>query len=266
MKTTIKLTLYYFVYQFACLFVLYFFFYAYYSLAGYLQTGTLQMAELTAAQNFDISVLSMLVSSAIYGWHIFHFRYVQFNRPTFSPVSTPLMLSIIPLTFGMIFWMNYVVEALSLPNVFEDLFVQMMNSPLGILSIAIVAPIFEEILFRGAIQGHLLRSGVRPQYAILLSALVFGIIHGNPAQIPFAFVLGLLLGWLYYITGSLLPGILLHFINNTTSVILMLTVPESASSMNQMFGPTNAAALALFGLILTVCFIYIIQRLMANHS
>lgn len=265
MKTSIKLTLYYFVYQFACLCVMYFFFYAYYSVAGYLQNGIFQITELTPEQNFNVSVTSMILSSVIYSWHLFHFGYVQSDRHNFSPVSARLMLSVVPLTLGMILWMNYIVEALRLPNIFEDLFIQMMSSPLGILSVAIVAPVFEELLFRGAIEGHLLKTFSRPQYAILLSALIFGIVHGNPAQIPFAFVLGLLLGWLYYATGSLLPGMLLHFLNNSSSVVLMLTVPESSNSMNAMFGPDNAAALAVFGFILSAAFIYVIHEITATR-
>lgn len=95
------------------------------------------------------------------------------------------------------------------------------NNVFGILSVCIIAPIFEEIFFRGAIEGYLLRKWENPRWAILVSALIFGLIHMNPAQILFAFLFGIILGELYYRTGSLLPSIILHFINNTLSLILM---------------------------------------------
>lgn len=50
----------------------------------------------------------------------------------------------------------------------------------------------------------------------------FGVVHGNWVQAPFAFVTGLALGWMYYRTGSLLPGILMHFVNNSAAVLSFL--------------------------------------------
>ena len=61
-----------------------------------------------------------------------------------------------------------------------------------------MAPVVEELLFRGAIQGHLLRKWKKPLWAIVVSSLIFGIVHGNWVQAPFAFVVGLALGWIYY--------------------------------------------------------------------
>ena len=58
-----------------------------------------------------------------------------------------------------------------------------------------MAPLVEELLFRGAIEGHFLQTGKRPGMAILLSALIFGLIHVNPAQVPFASV------WDWYSDG-----------------------------------------------------------------
>lgn len=78
-------------------------------------------------------------------------------------------------------------EALDLTDTNQELFISMSHNIFGVLSIAIVVPILEEVLFRGAIEGHLLRKGWSPKWAILVSALIFGIIHGNPAQIPLHF-------------------------------------------------------------------------------
>ena len=58
-----------------------------------------------------------------------------------------------------------------------------------------------------------------PQLAIVTQALVFALLHSNPADLPHLFVLGLLLGYLYERTGSLYAPIALHFINNAVTML-----------------------------------------------
>ncbi|MFN8362534.1 MAG: CPBP family intramembrane glutamic endopeptidase [Cloacibacterium normanense] len=84
------------------------------------------------------------------------------------------------------------------------------------------APFLEEILFRGIIQKGLINKGVKPAKAIIFSALAFGIFHLNPWQTVNAFLLGLVLGVVYYKTKSLLMPILLHAFNNFISAYLLL--------------------------------------------
>ena len=62
--------------------------------------------------------------------------------------------------------------------------------------------------------------------AIIFSALIFGAIHLNLAQGLHAFVIGLLLGWMYYRTSSVVPGILLHWINNTVAYLMFHLMPQ----------------------------------------
>ena len=112
-------------------------------------------------------------------------------------VSKRIILLCLPLLLSAQFIAGILNEALDLTDTNQELFISMSHNIFGVLSIAIVVPILEEFLFRGAIEGHLLRKGWSPKWAILVSALIFGIIHGNPAQIPFAFLIGLLFGWLY---------------------------------------------------------------------
>lgn len=92
----------------------------------------------------------------------------------------------------------------------------------------------EELLFRGAITKILLRK-YDPRTAILLSGLVFGIFHINPAQVVGACLSGFLLAWLYYRTGSLIPGMLIHILNNTLSVYLSVAYPD-ADTVRELLG------------------------------
>ena len=88
-----------------------------------------------------------------------------------------------------------------------------------VLAVVVVAPLTEECLFRGLIlRGFLLRYSVRK--AIVVSSLLFALIHVMPWQIPGAFVFGAIFAWLYIRTGSILPCILGHaFVNAIPSIV-----------------------------------------------
>ena len=61
---------------------------------------------------------------------------------------------------------------------------------------------------------------MKPGWAIVVSALFFAVIHANPWQALNAFLIGLMMGYVYYKTGSLILTMVIHFVNNGTSVIL----------------------------------------------
>lgn len=81
----------------------------------------------------------------------------------------------------------------------------------------LLAPIFEEILFRGFIQSELLR-GLPPKPAIAAGALIFAAAHGILFQSIFTFFVGLALGWCYYRTKSLYTSIIFHIVFNVSSI------------------------------------------------
>jgi len=103
------------------------------------------------------------------------------------------------------------------PAWFMELFSRLFNSDLGvwggILRIVIIAPIVEELIFRGVIMAGFSRI-YHPVFAIFFSALLFGLFHLNPWQFPAAFALGLVLGWIRIRTGSVLACIAGHAIHN----------------------------------------------------
>ena len=81
-----------------------------------------------------------------------------------------------------------------------------------------VAPVCEEIFFRGFFFSGL-RRGMPLYLAIILSALLFGAAHGDPASFPVLFIIGLFLAILRWQTRSLWPGIFLHCLNNSLGAI-----------------------------------------------
>lgn len=92
------------------------------------------------------------------------------------------------------------------------------------IQVVITAPILEELLFRGIILNGLL-SKYKKNYkkAIIISALIFGIAHLNIPQGVNAFIIGIIIGGIYYCTGSMKLSIFAHFINN----FLFLPTPEN---------------------------------------
>ena len=104
---------------------------------------------------------------------------------------------------------------------------------------SLLAPITEEILFRGLVQRSLMPFGKR--FAIFCSALMFGLFHGNLIQTPFAFLVGLVLG---YVAAEYSIGwaMLLHMINN-------LLIADSLNRLTMRL-PEEAAALIIWAILL----------------
>lgn len=118
---------------------------------------------------------------------------------------------------------------------------------LGVLSMAVVPAIIEETVIRGIVMQPLRKYG--DKYAIIASALLFAVMHGNMVQIPYTVIGGLLLGYLAVITGSLWPSIVLHFINNLYSVIVV--------SVNDNFGE-NASTIVTVIMLISFAFVGIV--------
>ena len=87
-----------------------------------------------------------------------------------------------------------------------------------IVTIAALPAILEELLTRHIILTELSRYG--RGFAIMISALLFSLMHMNPVQIPFAFIAGLAMAYTTVATGSVMPSCLLHFVNNSISIVL----------------------------------------------
>lgn len=103
----------------------------------------------------------------------------------------------------------------------------------AVLMTVVLAPIFEEVIFRGVLLGNIRRrwGSIR---AILWSSLLFGAIHLIPQQAINAFLVGMIIGIIYVMTDSILPVILLHAINNALSYVLSVTYPDSNGSLRNL--------------------------------
>ena len=143
-----------------------------------------------------------------------------------------------------------------LPNLVENEFDMILQNRWGYLAIGLLAPFAEEIVFRGAILKSLLPTSL-PQGdhnrhlpvwgAISISALMFAIVHMNPAQMPHAFIIGLLLGWMYWRTGSILPGIAYHWVNNSVAYVIYNLYPDPDLKLIDLFKGSQTHVLMAVG-------------------
>ena len=114
-------------------------------------------------------------------------------------------------SFGQIFFSE------ELQKMAEDK--SMISGISGILYGCIFGPIAEEIGFRGILLGGLLKTRCRPWLAILISAIAFGLLHKFPLAFFGSIVFGIIVGWLYWRTGSIIPCIIVHIVNNSLTAI-----------------------------------------------
>ncbi len=152
---------------------------------------------------------------------------IPVNNPDFGKAGPLLsVLLIIPLVFTF----NLITEPLTswmeVPQFFKDFMLQVQSNKLSsFFAIVIFAPLLEELFCRGILLRGMLFH-MSPAKAIIWSALMFGIIHLNPWQAIPAFLLGLLMGWIYWRTNSLWSVILIHSVNNGFSFLITILYPE----------------------------------------
>jgi uncharacterized protein len=92
-----------------------------------------------------------------------------------------------------------------------------INTTLKFVAVAIIAPIIEEVLFRGYLQTAF-TNVMNPHVAIWLAALIFALVHMQPLAIPALMILGAAFGYFYHRTGSLAITIGLHVLNNSLAL------------------------------------------------
>lgn len=132
-----------------------------------------------------------------------------------------------------------------LPNIAEESFDLILKDRWGYFVVGLLAPLSEEMVFRGAVLKALLQWKENPWVGIVISALLFALIHMNPAQMPHAFLIGLLLGWMYYRTDSIVPGVVYHWVNNTVAYVLYNLYPNPDMRLIDLFGTQRSVLMAL---------------------
>ena len=186
---------------------------------GMLANDGMALAIITAAA----SVVTILVFMLL--------RWSPFSRTYLRSRPWGVLFWVFVLTFGTVIPSEWLLEQLDMemPESVQHMFEQIMSTPVGYVAIGLLAPLAEEMVFRGAILRVLLKVFDRRWHwlPIVISAVLFGAVHGNMAQFLHAMLLGLLLGWLYYRTDSIVPGVVLHWVNNSIAYVIFNLLPQA---------------------------------------
>lgn len=182
-------------------------------------------------QNVPMIITASAVCSALllllflrFKWAVLSPAYLRMRRwGVFFWCAVAAAGTIIPSV-----WLSEQMPAL--PDTMEETFKAIISSDYGYFMLCLLAPFVEEVVFRGAILRALFGSIGNRWACIFISAVIFAVVHANPAQMPHALLMGIFLGWLYCRTGSILPGVAVHWVNNTVTFVVCRLFPFMADS------------------------------------
>lgn len=216
---------------------------------------SLQALQKAAAEMSDdgrwmtmISVISSVITIILY----YRLKWSPLGRSYIRSRPWAALVWVVIATIGTLLPAEWIYEksGLIMPEQYERLFESIMNEPWGYAAIGLMAPLAEEMVFRGAVLRTLLQviPSKRHWTAIIISALLFGIAHFNIAQGVHAFAIGLLLGWMYYRTRSIVPGLVFHWANNSIAYALYNFFPQmnDGQLIDFFHGSTRLMAGGLF--------------------
>jgi len=174
-------------------------------------------------------------------------------------VSSRVLIISAVITLASIVLIDPLTTLIPMPESVEKIFKEMVQANVfSFLTLVVAAPVLEELFFRGIILDGFLKN-YAPRKAIIWSAVIFGAAHMNPWQFVGAGLAGLLIGWVYYKTGSLIPGMIMHFMNNLISYVVMLS--SNNDSFYELF--TNQwiyYGIMVISLIILVLGVFAINR------
>jgi membrane protease YdiL (CAAX protease family) len=159
---------------------------------------------------------------------LFH-RYIQFKFYLFKDLKLYIILIVIAFSIQILGTTIEMISMTFIPenyqnyyNLLKDLLMPKNSIDLlvSIISIGIIAPIFEELLFRGIILQNLISNNKNIVMANLFQSLLFGIAHMNPFQLLYAIPIGFYFGILYIKTKNIWVPISIHIFTNSLAIIL----------------------------------------------
>lgn len=233
-------------------------------------------------QSYYVWVVSALPMYAVaMPLSLLFYRMEPAQPPERKKLGTPVFLGLIALCFAMTYLGNFLGQAVNLlinavTGRTPDFALQelTLSSPLwaNLLFCGILAPIMEEVFYRKLIVDRLLHYGELP--AVLISGILFGLIHGNFNQFFYAAMIGMLFGYVYIRTGNLLYTVALHVCVNLvggvyTAELLkrldvealgtnpsMQTLSENATGIVMMLLYFFFIVVCLVGAVIAACLLY----------
>lgn len=179
-----------------------------------------------------------------------------------NSISARIFLKYVAITFTLL-WIGNILGLISttaisavISSPIANPVQELINSAdfwLNLLLISLIGPIFEEVIFRKLLIDRTIRYGAR--VSIIISALLFGLIHGNLNQFFYAFLMGGFFAYVYIKTGKIINTILLHISVNLIGSVVSLFVIESASAIAQnTFTPLDMSIVLIYMIFILIMF------------
>lgn len=189
--------------------------------------------------------------------------YRELFNPSPNSFTSMIVLLSIPIAltvFGSVFWVSDLTNLmLQYFPANEDEYTALNNMAsngiVSVITICAIAPIGEEMLFRGIILRSFLNNYTTAT-SMLLSSALFAAYHMTITQLPVAFILGYFSAWIYVKTKSLWPSIMAHFLYNSFSMIVWSTYYSSDTFTDDIDGYNSpgvmiaSLAASMLGLLL----------------
>jgi membrane protease YdiL (CAAX protease family) len=197
--------------------------------------GTTLAAIFGLAEDPQLTQLLVLLIPQTFAWLVtIRLAQRRFNRPLAElALLAPFPLRIVPAlvvaSFGaQILLSELITRLLPMPEWLKAYAAEQWETGLvlvPLLAVAVVAPLAEEIFFRGLVlRGFIARYSVTK--AVVASSLLFSLFHLNPWQMIPALPLGLWYAWMVLRTGSVLPGMLSHAVVNFSGLFLVIPLMQ----------------------------------------
>ena len=180
------------------------------------------------------SLVVFLLPSALYALFTFRGNYTGYLgfKPPVKPAMYLLGVACMLLAFPLVFWLGEINQMIPMPESIIELekkaatqmerFLKVTGPAdifINIIIIALLPSICEEVFFRGAMQRVMIHITRRPWAGIIVTAALFSALHFQFQGFLPRMFLGVLLGALYWFSGSLWTSILAHFVTNAVQVI-----------------------------------------------
>ncbi|NLD46956.1 MAG: CPBP family intramembrane metalloprotease [Clostridiaceae bacterium] len=147
------------------------------------------------------------------------FQYCKFNK---LPLPHSILCAVTGITLNVLMTalvsFLFIVKSPAAINTVKNINSGNSDTLLVLVSVCIMTPVLEEILFRGIVQQEFTNNELF--FAVLFQALLFGLYHLNPIQIIYTFILGIILGLTFYTFKSLIAPIIMHISFNCTNLII----------------------------------------------
>lgn len=198
--------------------------------------------------------LRLLLSQLIIGLPMFSYilvyrlpfrKTIGYKRIRFSNILLSILFYF--LIKNLMTFLNAITMVFTKNKIAGVMFIISEQVPffIGIFLMAILPAFFEESVYRGIIYQHYRKAD--PLWALILSGLIFGLIHGNFNQFLYAFVFGVILALLNEATGSVISSMVVHFVTNLVSTVEIYLLSAFKNKLAGMTGTMGKLSSFVFG-------------------